>query len=157
MSLAPPGSRVELGQFEPSHRVWKVIGVLSLALSGGLVALGRAWDQLSPALWGVAGFCVLFGGLMWGLTRLIQRSLVIDSRGLIRASAVRERVTPWAEIGGARVGIAELGQHLPSLIVEGMDGVVLVAYGEGLINRPLEEAAGLINWRARKHRSGELH
>ena len=55
MSLAPPGSRIELGHFEPSHRVWKVIGVLSLALSGGLVALGRAWDQLSPALWGLQG------------------------------------------------------------------------------------------------------
>jgi hypothetical protein len=68
---------------------------------------------------------------------------------MIRASAIRERVTPWAEIGGARVGISELGQRLPSLIVEGADGKILTAYGEGLINRPLEEAAGLINEWAR--------
>ncbi len=121
-----------------------MIAALSLVLGAGLVALGVAWEQLTPALWGVVGSCVVFAGFTRGLTRVIQSSLRIDSRGLIRASKMRERVTPWREISGARVGIVELGQHLPSLIVEGADGKLLVAYGKGLVNRPLEEAAQLI-------------
>ena len=146
---------IELGHFEASHRVWKVVGTLSLAVSGGLFALGRALDQLSLAMWGVSGFFVLFAALMWGLTRVMQRSLAIDSRGLIRASAMRERVTPWAEIGGARVEIVELGQHLPSLIVEGMDEKLLASCGRGLVNRPLADVAGLINEGACTHRLSE--
>ncbi len=145
LNPSPSNPSLELGNFKASHRVWKVVAALSLSLGGGLIALGVALEQLSPALWGMVGFCLAFAGFTWGLTRVMQSSLRIDSRGLVRASKMRERVTPWMEISGARVGIAELGDHLPCLIVEGSGGKVLATYGMGLISPPLEEAARLIN------------
>ena len=141
---------IELGSFHGPHRVWKAVSVLSLAVGAGLIALGIAWDQLTTALWYVVAFCGVFAASMWSLTWFIQRSLRIEDRGLVRASAMRESVLPWSEIGRVRVGKTELGEYFPKLIIEGTDGRLVGAYGHGLINRPLEEAAELINAKLRK-------
>ena len=101
--------------------------------------------QLTPALWATAGTFAALAGLTLLLTLIMQRSLRVKERGLIRASALRENVLPWSRIGRARVGKTELGAYHPKLIVEGPDGRLLDAYGQGLIRVPLEEAAERIN------------
>ncbi len=152
MSYTPIDESIELGAFHKAHRVWKTVSALSLAVGAGLIALGVAWDQLTTALWYVVAFCGVFAASMWALTWFMQRSLRIEARGLVRASAVRESVLPWSEVGRARVGKTELGQYIPDLIIEGPDGRLITAYGSGLINRPLEEAVELINVRAKTQR-----
>lgn len=149
MDLNPQNTSVEIGNFGKSHRVWKTVAFLSIILAMGLVALGVSWDQLTDALWIAVAFCWVFAAFMWGLTLVMQRSLRIEDRGLVRASAVRESVTPWSEIGGARVGHTDLGDRFPKLIIEDADGRLLRGYGRGLINRPMEEAAEEINARLR--------
>ncbi len=103
-------------------------------------------------MWYVVAFCGAFAASMWALTWFMQRSLRIEARGLVRASAMRESVLPWSEVGRARVGKTEVGQYIPDLIIEGPDGRLITAYGSGLINRPLEEAVELINVRAKTQR-----
>ena len=152
MSYTHIDESIELGAFHKAHRVWKTVSALSLAVGAGLIALGVAWDQLTTALWYVVAFCSVFAASMWALTWFMQRSLRIEARGLVRASAMRESVLPWSEVGRARVGKTELGQYIPDLIIEGPDGRLITAYGSGLINRPLEEAVELINVRAKTQR-----
>lgn len=141
---------VELGSFYKMHRIWKTIAALSIAVAVGVIGVGIAWDQLTSTLLSVVGFCALFAASMWTLTWFVQRSLRIEGRGLVSSSAMRESVLSWPEIAHARVGRSEVGEHHPKLIIEGTDGRPLVAYGRGLINRPLEEAAELINAQLRR-------
>ena len=146
MTPTPDNSPVELGDFRHVHRVWKVVSGLSIAVGLGLVSVGVAWDQLTVTLWVVVGLCGLFAAAVWSLTRLMQRSLRIDSHGLISASAMRESALPWSEIARARVGKTEI-EYFPKLIIDGPDGNLLSAYGKNLIIMPLDEAAALINER----------
>ena len=150
MTATRADEAIELGNFQKPHRVWKAVSVLSLAIGAALIAVGSSWNQLTAALWYVVAFCAVFAAAMWALTWVMQRSLRIEERGLVRASALRERVLPWSQIGRARVGKSEVGQYFPQLIIEGADGRLAVAYGRGLINRPLEEAAELINAELRR-------
>jgi hypothetical protein len=64
---------------------------------------------------------------------------------LIRASAMKESIRPWSEIGLARVVPPATGEGSSKLAIEDPAGRIRVAYGSALINRPLEEAAELIN------------
>lgn len=145
MTYSSADRPVEIGAFASSHRVWRIVSVLSALVALGLVALASYLGQITSALWGVVGVCLALAAVMWGLTRVMQGSLRVEARGLVRASSVRETVEPWSEIGRALVGRTEVGQRQPSLIIEDREGRLSRAYGIGLINRPLEEAAALIN------------